>query len=224
MNKNEQVGYPTSNVSLLMIGAGFVLIFSMLMWFGVSQREKSVNLDAVTTVLGNPRPVPSFTLMDHHGNSFTQADLQGQWTFLYFGYTSCPDVCPTTLGVLAGTHKILQERSVAMHPKFVFVSVDPGRDTQEQLAHYVPYFNPNFLGATGTEDEILALARSLGVVYRRSYEGDSEKNYLIDHSASVLLVDPKGRVVAVMSPPHDARSIAENFRKIAGDKGALPAQ
>jgi len=217
MNKHEQTGYPTGNFNLLMIGAALVVIVAMLLWFGVSQGEKSINTDETTTILGKPRPIPSFTFTDHHGNPFTQANLRGQWTFLYFGYTACPDVCPTTLGVFAEVDKILREKPAAMHPKFVFISVDPGRDTQEQLAHYVPYFNPNFLGATGSEEEVLALSRPLGVVYRRSSEGDSEKNYLIDHSASVLLVNPKGYLVAVLSPPHNAKSIAENFRKITGE-------
>nr|VFJ46069.1 MAG: protein SCO1/2 [Candidatus Kentron sp. FW]VFJ51351.1 MAG: protein SCO1/2 [Candidatus Kentron sp. FW] len=225
MSKNEQLGYPTGNVSLSIIGVALLAIFSMLLWFGISQREKSVNLDATTTILDEPRPVPSFTLTDHHGNPFTNANLHGQWTFLYFGYTSCPDVCPTTLGTLTQADRILRESALATHPTFVFVSVDPERDVQEQLARYVSYFNPNFLGATGTPKEVSALARPLGIVYRRTVQGDSETNYLIDHTASVLLIDPKGRMVAVMPPPHHEKSIAENFRKIASEfEGILSAK
>nr|VFJ86720.1 MAG: protein SCO1/2 [Candidatus Kentron sp. LFY] len=219
MNEHQQAEYSIGNFGLMMIGVGLVAIISMLFWFSASQEEKSIN-PATITILGEPRSVPSFTLTDHRSNPFTKENLQGQWTFLYFGYTTCPEVCPTTLGALAQADRILREESFAIHPKFVFISVDPGRDTQEQLAHYVPYFSPNFLGVTGSEEEILALSRPLGVVYRRSEQGDSEGSYLIDHTASVLLVDPKGNTVAVISPPHDAQSIVDDFRKIVDDKGA----
>nr|VFK42248.1 MAG: protein SCO1/2 [Candidatus Kentron sp. SD]VFK48172.1 MAG: protein SCO1/2 [Candidatus Kentron sp. SD]VFK77685.1 MAG: protein SCO1/2 [Candidatus Kentron sp. SD] len=217
MNEHEQAEYSIGNFGLAMIGIALFAIVCLLFWFSVSQQEKSSHPDKVTTILGKPRPVPAFTLADQYGNPFTAVNLQGQWTFLYFGYTSCPDVCPTTLGALAVTDRTLREGPLAMHPKFVFISVDPERDTQEQLARYVPYFNPNFLGATGAEEEILALTRPLGIVYRRSYEGDSESTYLVDHSASVLLINPEGRMVATFSPPHDGKSIAEHFRRIAGE-------
>nr|VFK31788.1 MAG: protein SCO1/2 [Candidatus Kentron sp. MB]VFK34079.1 MAG: protein SCO1/2 [Candidatus Kentron sp. MB]VFK76577.1 MAG: protein SCO1/2 [Candidatus Kentron sp. MB] len=209
---------PISDAGLAVIGVVLIAIIAMLLWFGVAQREKSVNLDPSTTLLGTPKKVPSFSLTDHHGNPFTEARLHGQWTFLYFGYTSCPEVCPTTLGALVRLDGLLRQVREAVLPRFVFVSVDPSRDTQDQLARYMPYFSPNFLGVTGPEKEISALAQPLGIVYRRSYEDDPD-NYLIDHSASVILVNPQGSMVAVMSPPHDARAMTENFRNIAANKG-----
>nr|VFK58669.1 MAG: protein SCO1/2 [Candidatus Kentron sp. TC] len=215
MNEQKQDEYPIGNLGLVMIGFALLAIICMLLWFGVSQKEKSTNLDAVTTILGEPREIPPFTLLDHHGNPFTQANLRGQWTFLYFGYTACPDVCPTTLGALTRADRLLRAEPGGTHPKFVFISVDPERDAPEQLARYVPYFNPNFLGVTGAEEEIANLARPLGVVYRRVYGDDSESSYIMDHSASISLVDPQGRMAAVLSPPHHASAIARNFREIA---------
>nr|VFK06480.1 MAG: protein SCO1/2 [Candidatus Kentron sp. LPFa]VFK22905.1 MAG: protein SCO1/2 [Candidatus Kentron sp. LPFa] len=223
MNEQKQDEHPISNLRLILIGFALLAIICMLLWFGVSQREKSINPDAVTTILGKPREVPAFSLTDHHGNPFTQANLRGQWTFLYFGYTACPDVCPTTLGALTQADRILRKEPAPMHPKFVFISVDSERDEPEQLARYVPYFNPDFLGVTGVEEEISNLTRPLGVVYRRVY-GDDAKSYLIDHSASVSLIDPEGRMVALMSPPHDAAAIARNFRDISNRFEQAPAK
>nr|VFK66534.1 MAG: protein SCO1/2 [Candidatus Kentron sp. UNK]VFK68435.1 MAG: protein SCO1/2 [Candidatus Kentron sp. UNK] len=223
MNEQKQDEHPISNLRLILIGFALLAIICMLLWFGVSQREKSIDPDAVTTILGKPRTVPAFSLTDHHGNPFTQANLRGQWTFLYFGYTACPDVCPTTLGALTQADRILRKEPAPMHPKFVFISVDSERDEPEQLARYVPYFNPDFLGVTGVEEEISNLTRPLGVVYRRVY-GDDAKSYLIDHSASVSLIDPTGRMVALMSPPHDAVAIARNFRDISNRFEQAPAK
>lgn len=162
----------------------------------------------------NPKPVPEFGLTDQHGQPFTLARLKGHWTFLFFGYTHCPDVCPITLAVMNAVDGLLDASpGLAEATQFAFVSVDPARDTPEQLAKYVAYFNPDFIGATGSEEAIHDLTRRLGVVYMRG-EPDAQGDYTVDHSASILLVDPEGRFVAVFGAPHDAKQIAERFRAI----------
>lgn len=169
------------------------------------------------TVFREPRIIEPFTLVDHTGKRFDNSSLQGRWSFVFFGYTHCPDVCPTTLSVLNSVaHRLEHEKDPV---QFVFVSVDPERDTPEQLGRFVSYFNGNFIGATGSEEVLKALTRQLGVVYARVAANSGSQNatmdnYLIDHSASVLLFDPAGRFHAVFTPPLDAKSIADEFNLI----------
>jgi protein SCO1/2 len=161
------------------------------------------------TVLSQPRDVQPFTLVDHTGKSFDNRALLGHWSFVFFGYTHCPDVCPTTLSVLNSVARKLE--GLENQPRFVFISIDPERDTPEKLGQFVSYFNGTFIGATGTDDAINALTRQLGVIYARVEEKPGTDNYLMDHSASVLLFDPAGRFHAVFTPPLDATGIASDF-------------
>jgi protein SCO1 len=170
------------------------------------------------TVFSNPRAIQPFTLVDHTGKVFDNRTLEGRWSFVFFGYTHCPDVCPTTLSVLNGVARKLKADKDRI--QFVFISIDPGRDTPGQLGQFVSYFNGSFVGVTGTEDEINALTRQLGVIYAKVAEnpGADESgtdNYLMDHSASVLLFDPAGHFHAVFTPPLDATGMANDFTVIS---------
>ena len=165
------------------------------------------------TVLNQPRDVQPFTLVDHTGKTFDNRALLGRWSFIFFGYTHCPDVCPTTLSVLNSVARKLEGRKNQV--QFVFISIDPERDTPEKLGQFVSYFNGTFIGATGTDDAINALTRQLGVIYARVEENSGTDNYLMDHSASVLLFDPAGRFHAVFTPPLDATHIADDFKVIS---------
>ena len=159
------------------------------------------------------RQLAPFRLLDQHGQTFDNSTLQGKWSLLFFGYTHCPDVCPTTLAVLNGVARKLSGSDVPV--QFVFVSVDPERDTPEQLARFVNYFNPDFTGATGTATELEALTRQLGVLHTRAADPQQPDNYLVDHSAAVFLTDPSGRYHAVFTPPLAADGIADDLRKMA---------
>jgi len=165
------------------------------------------------TVLSQPRDVQPFMLVDHTGKSFDNRALLGRWSFVFFGYTHCPDVCPTTLSVLNSVARKLED--LEDQPRFVFISIDPERDTPEKLGQFVSYFNGTFIGATGTDEAINALTRQLGVIYARVEEKSGTDNYLMDHSASVLLLDPAGRFHAVFTPPLDAADMASDFIAIS---------
>ena len=165
------------------------------------------------TPIQNPRPLAPFSLIDHRGAPFTERALVGHWTLLSFGYTHCPDICPTTLQMLAQVEERLRSAGQAPVPRVVFVSVDPERDTQERLAGYVPYFSPRFTGVAGTPEALTALTGQLGVIFEKADDGQG--GYLVNHSASIVLVDPQGRFRALFSVPHDAERIAEDFRLIA---------
>jgi protein SCO1/2 len=153
-------------------------------------------------------------LLDHTGSAFHRDHLQGKWTFIYFGYTSCPDACPLTLVTLHQVQQRLAQEGVDNDNAYLLVSVDPDRDTPERLGAYTTYFNPKFVGATGTPEELAQLAQQCLVVYRRSPGQGSEANYLIDHSSNVVLIDPQARLHAIFRPPHTPEALVADFRKI----------
>ena len=160
----------------------------------------------------NPRPIAAFSLADHHGRAFTRERLEGAWTFLFFGYTYCPDFCPTTLATLRQVEAELSGHASAPR-QHVLVSVDPRRDSPKRLSEYLTWFGTSFLGVTGSEDELSMLARQVGAVYIPG-ETREDGSYLIDHTASILLIDPEGRFVALFGTPHHAGDIASRFLEI----------
>jgi protein SCO1/2 len=166
------------------------------------------------TVFQQPRAIQAFELLDHHGDAFTPESLRGQWSFVFFGYTHCPDVCPTTLSVLNSVATRLADAPDAA--QFVFVTVDPERDTPEVLNRYVTYFNGEFVGVTGEPAAIGELTRQLGILHMRVEGQDDATSYLVDHTASVLLFNPEGQFQGLFSPPLDADTIAGEFLTIAG--------
>ena len=196
------------------VAAGVVLYLELNSGQAPSLPASSVQ----ATVISNPRSLEPFTLRDHKGEPFTLSSLQGKWTFLNFGYTYCPDVCPTTLATLAQLNAGLEKNGVEAPYQFVFVSIDPERDTQERLAGYVPYFSPGFIGVRGEDEDLRKITRQLGVLYIRAEEkGSTGGEYLMDHTASVMLIGPEGRFRAVFSAPHKASAMLKDFRVIASD-------
>lgn len=171
---------------------------------------------ATGTLLPERRALAPFVLTDTEGAPFTEASLRGRWTLLGFGFANCPDVCPMLLGTFRDVHRRLAERGLADEVRFVFVSVDPERDDLPSLKSFVSYFDPSFLGATGPHPELQRLTSQLGVMYQRSGEGDSALGYLVDHSATLLLIDPKGRRAAVFSAPHEPEGLAGDLTALLG--------
>jgi len=166
------------------------------------------------TLLPSAKPVTDFQLTDHRGQPFTLENLRNNWTFAFFGYTHCPDVCPTSMTMLAQVQrKLEQQDGLDKLPQVVFVSVDPERDTTALLSEFVPYFHPGFIGASGDAQNTLNLTRQLGILYGKA-ESSAEDNYLVDHSAAIILLDPDGAFRAVFGVPHDPGLIADDFLAI----------
>lgn len=163
------------------------------------------------TLLEPPRPLPPLTLVDQAAQPFTLERLRDRWTFLFFGFTNCPDVCPATMGVMAQIEKSLHDLPEDERPSIVLVSVDPERDTPAQLASYVKYFSPSFTGVTGTQDAIDAFTRSMGVPVAISKR---EGSYSVDHSAAIFLIDPDANLRALFSTPHEPDKIGADYRRI----------
>jgi protein SCO1/2 len=178
---------------------------------GASQPPR---LQAATSFLEQAKPLPTFSLVDDAGKPFNNERLAGQWHFMFFGYTHCPDICPTTLSILNAAMRSVPEQEGADGMKVVFVSVDPQRDTIDTLKKYVDYFNPAFVAVTGKQGALNNLTDALGILHTRTPNANSEGAYLVDHSASILLIDPEGKLVALFSPPHKAQWLASDFLKL----------
>jgi len=163
--------------------------------------------------LPTPKPLGAFELVDDRGTKFTARDFAGHWSFVYFGYTYCPDVCPLTLVELTDVKKRLAERTPGAPVSVYFVSVDPRRDSPERLHEYVSYFDPDFHGLTGDVAQITALANAAGAVFFVP-PGQDEHTYLVSHSSSIALLEPSGALRAVFTAPHDAAQVAADFAKI----------
>jgi protein SCO1/2 len=171
--------------------------------------ENSVEIQGVILKPARQIAVPELT--KHDGTAFTNDDLNGNWTLMFFGYTHCPDICPITMNVLAEAKK----KSVGDFPRVVFISVDPQRDTVDLLGGYVHYFDPEFTGVTGDEKMIQALTLQTSVLYMKvPGESGNENDYLVDHSSSILLINPEGQLVAFLKAPHTPGSILDSVNKI----------
>jgi protein SCO1/2 len=153
-----------------------------------------------------PRLISEFIMTDHLGAPVGLSNLKGGWSLLFFGFTTCPDVCPTTLSVLNDAVRGLEDP-----PAVVMVTVDPDRDTPERLAQYVPAFNPDFIGYTGTFEETVKLAGQLNIAFGK-VPGVVPGSYLVDHSASLVLIDPDGQYAGFIKAPHNSSNIQRIIR------------
>ena len=168
----------------------------------------------VITVFPDPKPLTAFALTDHKNMAFDLSSLKGKWSFLFFGFTHCPDVCPTTLTVLARTRGNIAKNTVgAEDTQFVFISVDPNRDTAGKLRKYLEYFDPAFLGVTGDKVQIDKLAGQLGAAYQATIIPGID-DYPVYHTPAVFLLDPLARYHAMFTPPLDADAISRCFKVV----------
>lgn len=167
-------------------------------------------------LLPESRPIAAFELVDGAGRPFALERLRGRWSLVFFGFTHCPDVCPSALYDLDLASRRLAEANVqagveaGTAHQVVFVSVDPERDTPERIARYVAYFNPGFIGVTGAHQQLTALTAQLGIAYRVEEHAAGSERYDVVHSASVVLIDPRGRLRGAFPPPLDAPAIARD--------------
>jgi protein SCO1/2 len=164
-------------------------------------------------VLPEARALDDVALVDSAGQPFAARDFAGHWSFLYFGYTYCPDVCPLSMLELSNLKKLLATRTPGVAAEYYFVSVDPRRDTPERLREYVTYFDPGFHGLTGEPAQIAAFANALGAIYFVPPDQD-EQTYVVSHTSSVTLLDPEGRLHAVFTAPHTPEQLAADFAKV----------
>lgn len=204
----------------LAIAALAVLLLLAAAWAVRSIKPAPASLSRYVEVahgaylLARPDALANFELVKHDETPFGNAALKDRWSFLIFGYTFCPDFCPTTLVVFNELHRLLAQQPGGVRDvQFMMVTVDPQRDTPQQLKAYVPQFNPEFIGVTGNASTIKRLADSLGAVFEK-HSGSTGAGYLMDHSSTVYLIDPQGQLRAVFAPPHVAADMVTGFQKI----------
>lgn len=165
------------------------------------------------TQLNEPRPLPEFNLVRDDKQPFSRDHLEGQWTLVFFGFTHCPDVCPNTLFLL---DRVVDQFEQEEHvPQVLFVSVDPERDTPEQIRSYLDYFNPDFTGVTGDADNLQTIASAMSVAYElRPADHEAGNRYDVIHSSAVLVINPDGRLHALFTPPLKADEITADLHTL----------
>lgn len=205
-----------SNLSTIFIG--FIAIIAMVagVWLGYKTQSPDSALKPPQiqgVILPKPKILSGIQLLNHEGVTLTEDSLRGQWSLLFVGYTHCPDVCPTTLSVLAQVYSLMTEQSVSP-PQIIFISIDPERDNPDLLKEYLEYFNKEFVGATGSKNQLDAIAQQLNVVYTKvaGTSGDlSASDYLMDHSSTLLLINPDGNLQSYLTAPHSPMKIIESI-------------
>jgi protein SCO1/2 len=202
---------------VILIGLGLALAGAFVTWRNLRTAPQPPGEIRTVTEFDDKKPLPDFRLQGTNGE-FGNVQLQGRWSFLFFGYTQCPDVCPTALGLMKSVKEKIADASGAVPPgltfQVVFVSVDPARDTPSMLKGYMAAFDPAFIGVTGDDAALGPMTKDLGVFYQRN-DATDKKHYTVDHSAAIYLVDPAGRLSALFSHPQNAEKMAADFRRIA---------
>jgi protein SCO1 len=189
---------------------GLVVVLAAVAGFWVAERASNPVPQLTSgTWFPQPRPIEDFALTDENSQPFTLASLKGRPTLVFFGFTHCPDVCPTTLAKLA---QIAKTASIA-NLSVVLVSVDPARDKPEQLQAYVHAFDAHFKGVTGDQAQIDKISREFGVAVARVELSGGD--YTMDHSAAVFLLDDQARRVAVFTPPFEIQPVADDLHSVA---------
>ncbi len=162
-------------------------------------------------VLDKPRIFSDFELVDHNGKPFNIARMQDVWSIVFFGFSNCPDICPTTLAILNDTYSKMKD-SEKEKLQVIMISLDPERDTVEALAEYVPYFNSEFIGVTGNKHLIRRLTAEINVAYNIvPLEGG---DYTVDHSTQLVLINPKGHYHGFFRAPHSETMLRSTWRSI----------
>lgn len=168
---------------------------------------------ASASIYPEPKALQPFQLREASGQVFTEKNLLGQWSLVFFGFTNCPSICPTSMAVL---NQVYNKVNNAAKPQVIFVSVDPERDTLKRIGQYVQGFNPHFIGVKGQKEQIDALARQMSVLYIK-LKPETGNNYTIDHSGAILLINPQGKLHAVFTAPLDAEKMVKDYSLIVAN-------
>lgn len=205
----------------LVIVAAIALSIGLLVQQQQADKPKPLPNFERVILLPTPRIISDFTLTDEAGQDFSNEELKGQWNLLFFGFTHCPDICPTTLLTLKTVRQRLEAQQQWPNLRVIMVTVDPERDTPERLSPYVRYFHPEFKGVTGATDTLTEFAKELGILFIKN-EADADGYYDVDHSVSMILVNPQGNYAGVITAPHEAKSLEADLAMLAAYLDAQP--
>jgi len=209
IERRQKQGIWITVISIVAVIAVFMAMFlhKVLSPRVMSQEELRINRAITFDV---PRIIREFSLRNDQGEDFSLEDLKGKWSLIYFGFSHCPDVCPTALAKLAHLVKAL-DSDIAGQTQVLLVSLDPARDTPEKLAQYVRYFSPEFTGVTGEFTEIMGLTRNVNVAFNKVLLDD---DYTIDHTGNLVLVNPHGHYHGFFKPPFELATLKTTFQSI----------
>jgi cytochrome oxidase Cu insertion factor (SCO1/SenC/PrrC family) len=197
---------PASRRNMLLVAVVLAVIAGLAGWQYLGQPDPTKGRSLLPTI-GGP-----FTLVDQTGKTVNNKDLRGRFLLIYFGYTFCPDVCPTALTAMAGALDLLGAKADEITP--VFITVDPERDTSEQLAMYAKYFHPRLVALTGSPEQIAKVAKDYRVYYAKAVEeGTDADDYLMDHTSITYLTDRDGTFRLHFSHDTDAETMAKRIRE-----------
>lgn len=190
---------------ICIILAAVFFLFSM-----PRQPADTISLAKTTAIAGADGFGGAFTLTDHHGKQVTEKSWPDKYLILYFGFTFCPDVCPLGMTTIASAlEKLSPETQAKIQP--IFITVDPDRDTADVLKQYVPLFNPNFIGLTGTHEQIDHVKKLYKIYAEKDGDG---KEYMINHSAFTYLIAPNGELVGLYAHETSSEDMAKNIRSV----------
>ena len=189
----------------------------LLVSSAVAPAECRIAMQANTNVSPDPWPIEPFTLVDQHGQTFTEQQLRGRWTFVVFGDTHCSDACASALATLARMTHTLAPSRLGRDTQVLFISVDPERDTTQRLRDYVVRFNAGFIGASGSRNTLERLADEMSVSYHLPQH--SRENTQVEHEATIQLIGPENLLRAEFFPPHDAAALTATYVRMRFCRG-----
>lgn len=194
-------------ITILSLGVGFTAAW-------VARSLQPIKLEAGLWFGDDARALPDFELINHNGESFNRDSMQGKWHLLFFGFTHCPDICPASLQAMADMLKLIDDNDVSSAIKIVFVSVDPDRDSPEILKAYVQYFNPEFIGVTGPEQNLNELTKAIGISYYLDRDSPEQTNYQVSHSSALILLNPAVEFSGMFRASQNIQAMADDLTKI----------
>lgn len=208
--------YRTVGFLLIVIATLVALFVWRVMQPRILSPKELYNAGAV--IFDTPREVSAFELLDKNNEPFTQDDLVGKWTFVFFGFTNCPDICPTTVALFNQMHKQLADTQWSESTQFVLVSLDPARDTPEKMKSYVDYFNPEIEGITGDFRTLKRFANQMNIAFSKVVTDHVSGDYTIDHSGAVVLMNAQGHYQGFYKTPLDLDRMALTYQSIRMEK------
>jgi len=200
-------------IILVMLGAGYFLACN----------SKNVSQDKNIVLLSPAKDLFNISLTDQNNNEFKKKNLKGKWSLIFFGYTSCPDICPTTLHTLTSSYEQLIAEDFAPLPQILFISVDPDRDkykgNPKKLKNYIAFFHKDFIAATGNHNQLKLLTSQLGAAYGIKKSSATKKyskdNYEVAHTPLIFIINPLGQYRGFIRPPHTPDMITELIEELA---------
>ncbi len=217
-----------STVLLCLVFIGIVLVMFVISVLRVPQLSVEEMRSKGVFLLPTPRDIAAFKLTDHMGKTFDRSSINGRWSFVFFGFVSCPDVCPTSMSVLGTVDRQLQASNSELAEQFqgILVSVDPERDSTENLARYATAFSPRFLGVTGPREDLVGLTTQVNVAFAKvpldepappgSASADIAADaYTVDHTGNIVIINPRGHYHGFIKLPHDSETIRLTYQTLA---------